>query len=380
MLTPLSNPSQFAAALTQHVSSHQAAGSQSANFHGRNAQVATSPASLLSNAAEELTMMMGEAASKRLADRKGKEKSKNADLASRLEVYQKLLEQESSRGRPIQQSDFLENCSSNMPLPEDMLDSMLRQMFANERDRAAAMMELLKSDMLQGEGTADVRRMVENKLADIAEIALAEVNAYIAAMNTSEEFASLGSNSELVDAFHGALFDDFRSLPQMLDRLAARFGVTNLDQSLDFLFTALGASMATVIMASEKEMLELRLRDMKMARRLKQVYLGAFMVLVRLKEEHKEDPGEVTPETMTQKMLDLFSKTFVGMSDVKRLMNMFRFHSLQSELLFTQDNFQMVKDLPVDTFETDERRGDVVEAYQHALDELIQKEEEELGF
>jgi type III secretion protein W len=370
---------QFAAAAAE-----QAAGAATGAFMGAAVQMADSPASLLADAAEELTFSMSETQESKLDERKEKA---GADKKRAMELYIAAV-REVLQGA----SDKVKNAVSNLERlckgRNNMELSELLRNLGNELKGEGetpdkpdpadqfTVLYALKEKLGQDHPLAGV---VDAALEHLAETESAAISSGLSAQRAAPGFAALGESSSL-RSFYRDSVEDFASPREALTRILAQYGEGKLEQALDFLMQALGNDLSSAGPSTETEKLKALTADISAVRVLGMVYKSSANLLGRLDKVHGVK-SPVTAEKLLDSILDLKDNKYASSSDVRQtIVSPLRLPDVEREVLFLQEFSRGLRDLPDLFYVEAEVRLRTLDVTQDALDEAISREESELGF
>jgi type III secretion protein W len=237
------------------MAAEQAVRAESGAFMGAAVHMADSPASLLADAAEELTFSMSETQESKLDERKEKagadrNRAQALFIAAVREVVQGA-------------SDKVKNAVSNLERlckgrNQMELGELLRNLgnelkgegeSSNKADPADQFTVLyaLKEKLGQDHPLVGV---VDAALEHLAETEAPAISSGLSAQRAALGFATLDESSAL-RSFYRDSVEDFASPREALTRILAQYGQGKLEQALDFLMQALGNDLSSARPSTE---------------------------------------------------------------------------------------------------------------------------------
>ncbi|EDP58952.1 TyeA family type III secretion system gatekeeper subunit [Vibrio sp. AND4] len=77
-------------------------------------------------------------------------------------------------------------------------------------------------------------------------------------------------------------------------------------------------------------------------------------------------------------VISLVEQRWVGTSEIWNLVNSMNLESTERKISFFRELHKLVRHIPIDVFNDEEQRQNLIQAVQKALDEAIDLEEEEM--
>jgi type III secretion protein W len=367
----------------------QAARPERGVFMGAEVRQADSPASLLADAAEELTFSMSETQESKLDERKEKAGSdKNRAQALFIAAVREVLQGAGDKVKnAVSNLERMCNSRNHMELSE-----LLRELgnelkgggeSSNKPDLAAppdpadqfTVLYALKEKLGPGHPLAGV---VDAALDHLAETEAPAISSGLSAQRAAQGFSDLDGSSSLRSFYRDAV-EDFASPREALTRILAQYGQGRLEQALDFLMQALGNDISSARPSTETEKLKALTSDITAVRVLGMAYKCSADMLGRL-ESAQGAKSRVTAEKLLDLIVSLKDNKYAAVSDVQGIVKALGLVDTEREVLFLQDFARGLRGLP-DLFYTEaDARLRTLDVTQETLDQTISREESELGF
>jgi type III secretion protein W len=352
-------------------------------FMGAEVHLADSPASLLADAAEELTFSMAESQESKLDERKekagpGKNRAQAFFVTAVREVFQNSSDKMQNAASNLER---MWNTRNNMELTEllrDLSNELKGMGESSGRPDPADQFTVLYAVKEKLGSEHPLAEVVDAALDHLAQTEAPAISSGLSAQRAAMGFPGLGESVAL-RFFYRDTVADFASPREALTRILAQYGQGRLEQALDFLMQALGNDISSARPSTETEKLKALTSDITAVRVLGTVYKGSANILGRLESVHGVK-SQVTAEELLDFILNVKDNKYASARDVQGIVETLALPDTEREVLFLQDFSRGLRDLPDLFYVEAEVRLRTLDAAQEALDEAINREESELGF
>jgi type III secretion protein W len=352
-------------------------------FMGAEVLVANSPASLLADAAEELTFSMSETQESKLDERKEKAgaEKKRARFAYIDAAREIARNADGKFNKALDNLERMCKARNQMELGELMreLGKALQEegQAGKEPDPADRFTVLCALKEKLGEGHP-LSGLMDAALEHLAEKDAAALSSGFSAALAAPGFGELGESSSL-RSFYRDTVEDFTSPREALTSILARYGQGRLEQALDFLMRSLGNDLSFAKPSAETAKLKALTSDISAVRVLGAAHAASALMLERLDNIHGVQ-SPVTAEKLLDMILTLKDNKFAAAPDVRAILDVLKLPDTERNVLFLQDFSRGLRGLPDLFYAESETRLRTLDAAQEALDEAISREESEMGF
>jgi type III secretion protein W len=352
-------------------------------FMGAEVQLESSPASLLADAAEELTFSLSETQESKLDERKekaGLEKNRERfayiDAAREIarEVGGKFDQALEGLERMCRSRNQMELTELLRELGEALKEEGQEGKEADPADRFVVLCAL--RERLGGEHP--LSGLMDAALEHLADNDAAALASGFSASLAAPGFGELGETSSL-RSFYRDTVEDFSSPREALTTILARYGPGGLEQALDFLMRSLGNDLSFAKPSAEAEKLKALTSDITVVRILGAAHAASAQMLERLDRVHGVQSA-VTPEKLLDMILVLKDNKYASALDARAISDLLKLPDTGREVLFLQDLARGLRTLPDLFYVEPEARLRTLDAVQEALDEAVRREESEMGF
>lgn len=170
---------------------------------------------------------------------------------------------------------------------------------------------------------------------------------------------------------------EFTDVNEVYSDISARYG-EKFDKAMDFLFAAISADIESASPSMNVAHLESVHRKLGEVRLTRSAHILCTEVLNRWKDVHGGVTA-LTPMSLLGEIVALRRQPFVGANQIDDIARKANPVDIEHEVLFLQEFFRAVRDLPVEFFPDDVHRRQLVDAVQTSLDGAIEREDEWLA-
>lgn len=358
----------FAAGFGAASAAHEAQGSRGL-FMGHAVKVEATPEKLLSDAAEEIGFALDKTQDYEISRRKERNAARISDevlaryrahleKAGRSEAMHSTIE---SLKHAADAKRFRETLEEAFPDPADawaVLEAA-REAFADDPS-------------VTNDQKATLERVAEEYFAENRrDIALGMRGSV-----TGLDYGDLDGASSLGSLYRDTV-GEFTDVNEVYSDISARYG-EKFDKAMDFLFAAISADIESASPSMDVAHLESVHRKLGEVRLTRSAHILCEGLLERWKNVHGGETT-LTPMSLLGELVALRKQPFVGAHQIDEIAVRARPRDIEHEVLFLQEFFHAVRDLPVEFFPDDAHRLQLVDAVQTALDGAIEREDEWLA-
>ena len=193
---------------------------------------------------------------------------------------------------------------------------------------------------------------------------------------TGLDYGDLDGASSLGSLYRDTV-GEFTDVNEVYSDISARYG-EKFDKAMDFLFAAISADIESASPSMDVAHLESVHRKLGEVRLTRSAHILCEGLLERWKNVHGGETT-LTPMSLLGELVALRKQPFVGAHQIDEIAVRARPRDIEHEVLFLQEFFRAVRDLPVEFFPDDAHRLQLVDAVQTALDGAIEREDEWLA-
>ncbi len=342
------------------------------SFLGNTVQVAPSPAELLADAAEELSFSADTTDDFELEERKVKEQSDQA-MAERIRLYQELMHQ---AGKSEQMNSLRDSLRTRAD-SRRALDKA-REYFPDPSDAWAALHEV--REQLRSEGAdAEILRNIDSAIFDLEQEEGPAIRAGVQGALSSRGFEDLGTVDGMRDLYRDTVCS-FQSVNDVFEHIQQKYG-DDFDRSMDFLFAALSADIASDQPSMGISHLESVHESLGKVRLTQSAYRLCDSMLERWENIHGVKPREdgLTSMELLKSIIGFKDIRFLGGMHIDPVLQKAHAPDIEHEVLFLQELMNTSRSFPPALFDGDQGRMKVLDAVQEAVDKAIEREDEYLA-
>ena len=346
------------------------------NYRGEQVAAIPDESSLVEDALEELTETAEEGQEKDLAER-DVEEGRLADqlnLVLNVKRVQELMDQlgdlnNKELRRVVAILMRLRHANSHR------LGERARQEFkdpAHQYAALTALVEGLKARGAQGERIRIAEGALQQLMKDHGPEVRAALNISAAATEAAGE--GLGTVGDLRGTYKDAVLD-YQGLSQAFSALEDKYGADGLPAALKFLVSALAADMGASGSSIDKPKLQAVIDDMYRLELLGGLIERCDGLLKRV----RGDTVDVAPggAALLKELLDLMQNKWLRPEQVSPIPGRMGVQAMDREIAFLREFKELARLVPLKAYADLQQRDGLVDAVQFAMDQAIEREEEE---
>ena len=331
---------------------------------------ATSPASLLADAAEELGFSVDRTKDYEISQRKQRE---TGDAGRKLlERYQAMMQQ-TGKGESL--NNLVE--SFKKLADREAMQKALGEAFPDPTDAWAALeaaKEAFDADpSVTNDQKAALAALTKDFLAENGEAVRLGLQGALA----GADYPELGGTDSTRD-FYRQTVGEFSSVNEVFAEIQQKYGA-NFDKAMDFLFAAISNDIGCEEPSMEKTHLENVHQKLGIVRLTQSAYRLCADMLGRWQDVHGMHSPDLTPMKLLGDVIDLRGRSYVGQGLVDAICRKAAPPDIEHEVIFLQELLSTVRKFPVVLFDDDQGRMKVMDAVQSAVDDAINREDEYLA-
>ncbi len=354
--------------------SHVGAPLQEGVYDGAKARV-IDVNSLIADAAEELTSGLSEETEKDVSEREV-ERGRREDSLKRLmkvqdveELLQKFADMDKSALERALQALLTQRQSARQ------LREQARQRFKDAAHQYVLLKALAAGLRARGASAEDVAEAD----AAVASLMTEEGTSVQAALNIAETVSEFSAgNAGTAVALRDAYYDhlrDYSSMSATLDDLIERFGSDDLENSIQFMTSALGADLAAAGPSIEITKLRVILDDMHRLKSLTTIKGRCDgMMKSAQRQGAREDADGLW---LLRELIPLQDAKWIKPSAIEKMPQEVGLDDVERQIRFFNDLDGVVRMIPIKCFVKADSREKLLDAVRHVTDAAVQREEEE---
>lgn len=345
------------------------------SYRGEAVALAQDPISMIEDAAEELTFEVGaKVAEKELKDREITNKRDDARVKA-IEKIREYLEKVPDIGDREKLNRLLERLTRQPPSTAGQLADAVGESYGDPSHQFVAL-EFLKNGL--GDDQAALRELAETAQSRLMEEKGPEVTAGLNISATAARFAAQqgGSVQDFRDFYRQTVLGR-ESLGATYAAILENYGTEDFPATLAFLIKAVGDDLAATRSSIDPTELKLLVDDLSELENLNTIHENSGETLRRINGRFGLAAGKKATDLM-KGLLPIMNESWADSNKVARLAPELGIRSnLEAEIYFLREVTEIVRRIPVKVFATPENRDNLLLASQQALDEAIEREENE---
>jgi type III secretion protein W len=342
------------------------------SFRGEAVRVEQNAASVMADAAEELSFSASETVEKKLAERKeSRERTKGLDTVL---LY---VDQAGDMNRSDLEELLKRLATVNNAGAGEILE-LTRQMYKDPTNQHAALSYLkdnLEKTDLSEEEVAALSRGLE---AAISELEGTEGRAIKAGYNTAGiEAPGLNLAPNSLRLFYRDTVIDFENYEKTFSNLMQKFGPEEFPKAVSYLISALGSDMAALKPSGEPAALKEVMDGLYMVESLCTLYREASGLIKRAEEHH--GLKEVKVKDLLEPLLRYTKAPAPSSRQIGADMRFLVSDNCLCDAELTQGVRELARRMPHKLYASTEVRFAALSAFQELLDKAVDREEAAIG-
>jgi len=348
--------------------------SEQGKFQGQDVRTAPDAMSLIQDAAEELTFGMAEVVEKKAAKRKmGEESEVNQRLLQMLEKMQKTVP---DMARPDQMQRLIDQLKQMQNATPEDIRNMVREQFKDPTQQFAAL-DCMREFL---EGQPETRELAAKVSEAQRQLETEQGPAIRAGFNISQEAAAAAKNGlsdlqQLRDLYRAQVLG-YDNIISSYEAIETQLGMSHFKQTVEFLLRAISVDIEAQTPSTDPEALKQVHDDLFHVRTLGNVYDRMQGLVALMKNEFAISLKLGAPELMRQ-LFSLLKMQFVSETHLLAVADQSGVRPLDARINFLREWNSRLSELPMKAYDEPDKRSKLQRAGQQALDQLIEREEEE---
>jgi type III secretion protein W len=330
-----------------------------------------STASLIADAAEELTFSASEDVERKLSERKeGKDKTRN------LEQILLYVEKSEDLNREDLEAFFGQLKSLQNATSAGMV-SLVKQAFKDPTNQHAALsycLAKLEESDLSPAGKQSLRNATLGAIGSLEAESGRAINAGYNVAGIDAPGLDLVPSSLRV--LYRDTVIDFQSYETTFGLMLEKFGPQEFSKAVDYLIRALGNDMAAITPSSPKAALKEVMDGLYMVESLGTIYKDAHALLAGSIERH--GPNRIAEKSVIEPLLRYKDMPMVVAAQVGSDMSFLISDNAVRDAELTQGVRELARKMPHKLYASNEARQNVLNALQELLDNAVDREEMEM--
>jgi type III secretion regulator YopN/LcrE/InvE/MxiC len=345
------------------------------SYRGETVVLAQDPISMIEDAAEELTFEVGsKVAEKELKEREIASKREDARVRA-IEKIREYLEKVPDIGAQEKLFRLLDELKQNPPSSAGQLMGRVGEFYSDSSHQFVAL-EFLKTAL--GDDQAALRELVETAQSRLTEEKQPEITAGLNISVTAARFAEQqGRSVQDFRDFYRQTVLGHESLNATYGAILEHYGTEEFPAALAFLVRAIGDDLAAMRSSIQPSELKLLMDDLFELESLNTIHESSERALRRLTNRFGVAAGKKAGDLMKE-LLPIMNESWADSQKVARLAPKLGIQSnIEAEIYFLREVTEIVRRMPAKIFAAPENRETLLLASQQALDEAIEREENE---
>ncbi|MEO1998663.1 MAG: type III secretion system gatekeeper subunit SctW [Planctomycetaceae bacterium] len=321
---------------------------------------------------DDMSFVLGSRISKKLAQRKFSDDSRLRRSANKSAKHAS----EKSNGVVSVEalSELFDLAQSTDEGDESAFLAKLTERFPDTSQQDAALdflLEFLESQELDPE----LQDALRNQQQTLREEHGPQIRAGFNVAQTVDSFSQtgLGDSGQLRDFYREQVIG-YTQPQDVYNRILSQFGETRFEQAVEFLMQGLGSELQSSAPSISTEHLKAIVDDISMVQVTRNLLLSLQTVLARMQNTFGIRGGATAQRFLTES-LDLKSQRWIDESQIKQMAVEGGAKTLEQRIYFLREMRNVIRELPDRAFHDNDDRNRVNDAFQLALDQVIEEED-----
>ena len=264
-----------------------------------------------------------------------------------------------------------------LPISHENILRYIRNEYGDVTDQYAAL-DAVISELARKRGDRELKKALKKAADTLWEQSSTAIIAGLNASSVADRFAhgSIEQFQALRDAYRTQVQEQ-PSMLQSLRKLRERFGDDELERQIKFLIAAAGRDLDALVSSIDKEQLSQIIEELSRLEMISSMRTQAGTIVNRVQKRFGGVGGEHDWDLLEDAMV-LMQDKWVGSQKVEALNDKLSLRDLESQIYFLRELNAFFRNIPIKAYDDTDRRTQLLDASQDALDHLVQKEEDEL--
>ncbi|CAM2005085.1 type III secretion system gatekeeper subunit SctW [Acanthopleuribacter pedis] len=345
-------------------------------FKGQKVAQQKDAASMVQDAAEEMTFQASEKVEKKLGKRRAAAKGIRTTALEKAEFYLKKIR---DMDKPEKMNKFMESMkrmAKNMN-PQQLRQEVQRH-FKDPSQQFAAL-AYAKEMMTQEPGNEGVGKAFQDAMDHMMDESGPEIRAGFNVTDDAMEFSAKGlkDTQQLRDFYRDTVLK-YEGFHETYNEILEQYGETEFGKAIDFLIKAVGSELQSKGPSITHVELKRIIDDLYSLEMLGNIHRNCDELLEKIRKAYRL-ALKMNTKAFMGRLMGLKSEKWLRMDHVAKLVAQLGCDPIEAQIYFLREMGTLIKDLPLKIFEEDmEKREKLIDVTQEALDDAIDREEEML--
>lgn len=345
-------------------------------FKGQKVGQQKDAASMVQDAAEEMTFQASEKVEKKLGKRRAAAKGLRTTAMEKAEFYIKKLK---DMDKPEQMNKFMESLKR---MGKNMNPQQLRQevgKFFKDVSQQYAALAYAKEMLGDDPEMAGLTEALQEAMDQAMEESGPEIRAGFNVTDDAMEFSAQGlkDTQQLRDFYRDTVLQ-YEGFHETYNEILENYGEAEFGKALDFLIKAVGSELQSKGPSVTHVELKRIIDDLYSLEMLGNIHRNCDELLGKIRKAYRL-ALKMNTKAFMNRLMGLKSERWLRMDHVTKLVAQLGCDPIEAQIYFLREMGGMIKELPLKIFEEDmEKREKLIDVTQEALDDAIDREEEML--
>lgn len=378
-MADISNPTT-PSVINPNTSGGAAAGSASStvesSYNGQRIGLVKNPTAMLEDAAEELSFSHSEKVEKKLAKR---EMGKTALKTFAIEQAERYLKEVPDLERNQKLRDFVSQIAK---MDKDTNPGQLREAakkFSKDTTHQFLALSYAREQLAEDGADPTLLANLDSAITELTEESRSAIWAGLNVSKVASEASKqgLGDIQELRDSYRDVVLN-FTSLSQVYKKITKEHKAEKLLDSVEFLLKGLAVEVGKDTRSLPKTQLKAIMDDIYQLKLLSGVYYQCDDLMTRTKHNYPV-AQKLDGQALLQELLDLKENNWYSEQLVQQMAIRLKIDLPEAEIYFLNGLKDLIRLIPIKSFDDDNQRAQLLDSVQQALDIAIDKEALEEG-
>lgn len=345
-------------------------------FKGQKVAEQKDAASMVQDAAEEMTFQASEKVEKKLGKRRAAAKGLRTTAMEKAEFYIKKLK---DMDKPEQMNKFMESLKR---MGKNMNPQQLRQevgKFFKDVSQQYAALAYAKEMLADDPEMAGLTEALQEAMDQAMEESGPAIRAGFNVTDDAMEFSAQGlrDTQELRDFYRDTVLQ-YEGFHETYNEILENYGESEFGKAIDFLIKAVGSELQSKGPSVTHVELKRIIDDLYSLEMLGNIHRNCDELLGKIRKAYRL-ALKMNTKAFMNRLMGLKSEKWLRMDHVTKLVAQLGCDPIEAQIYFLREMGGMIKELPLKIFEEDlEKREKLIDVTQEALDDAIDREEEML--
>ncbi|MEM7021563.1 MAG: TyeA family type III secretion system gatekeeper subunit [Pseudomonadota bacterium] len=264
-----------------------------------------------------------------------------------------------------------------LPISHENILRYIHNEYGDVTDQYAALDAVIR-ELARKRGDRELKKALKKAADTLWEQSSTAIIAGLNASSVADRFAH--GSIEQFQALRDAYRTQVQEQPSMLEslrKLRERFGDDELERQIKFLIAAAGRDLDALVSSIDREQLSQIIEELSRLEMIGSMRTQAGTIVDRIAKRFGGVGNEHDWDLLEDAMV-LMQDKWVGSQKVEALNEKLSLRDLEGQIYFLRELNAFFRNIPVKAYDDSDRRTQLLDASQDALDHLVQKEEDEL--